>query len=187
MAKTLAADHLGTSPSEIEFDSTCPDCGRQHGAPRVPGADLNLSISHSGHRVGVVVSSGPAVGLDVEAEGRDPNDSLLSYVLNDVELDAIRDLSGPARKEAFLTYWTRKEAVMKATGLGLRLPLRDLVLSRPEEPARLLACHRDGPSPESTVITDLEPGAGYRAAVAVFSPEDVDIAERWWPPHSDAP
>lgn len=192
LAKTLIADRLGTTPADIEFDATCPDCGRQHGRPHLPGTALTFSISHSGQRIGVALTSGGAVGLDVEETSRNPQESLISYVLNDTELAALRDLSPTARSEAFLTYWTRKEAVMKATGLGLRLPLRDLVLSGPDQHPQLLVSEHDALSPETTSMADLGPGPGYRAAVAILGtgPIDatgtIDVTERWWTPRPDS-
>jgi 4'-phosphopantetheinyl transferase len=41
------------------------------------------------------------------------------------------------RVDGFLRYWTRKEAVLKATGDGLRVPMDELVVSAPEEAAEL--------------------------------------------------
>ncbi len=47
LAKTVAASRLDRRPEEIRFDATCEDCGKQHGPVRVPGAALQLSISHA--------------------------------------------------------------------------------------------------------------------------------------------
>lgn len=183
LAKTVAAEHLGVSPAEIHFDATCTGCGKQHGPVRVPDAELELSVSHSGERVGVAATSGAAVGLDVEAIGRNIEDSLIAYALNDTELATLPE-EEDARAEGFFTYWTRKEAVMKATGRGLRIPLRSLTLAKATEPARLLASDDPTLSPESTRMADLDPGSGYRAAVAVITTDEIDVTERWWTPPS---
>ncbi|WP_298177442.1 4'-phosphopantetheinyl transferase superfamily protein [Saccharomonospora sp.] len=183
LAKTVAADRLGLSPDAIHFDATCTDCGKQHGPVRVPDAELGLSISHAGDRVGVAATSGAAVGLDVEAVGRPVDDSLIAYALNSAE-HATLPSAPEARTQAFFTFWTRKEAVMKATGRGLRIPLRSLVLSKATEPARLLTSDDSALSPHTTRMADLDPGPGYRAAVAVITTDEIDITERWWSPAS---
>lgn len=200
LARTLAAEQLGGTPADIDFDASCPECGRQHGRPRVPGTSLELSISHSGDRIGVAVTTGCAVGLDVESTDRRAEDSLMSYVLNAAELDTVAHLPPHDRTLAFFTLWTRKEAVMKATGRGLRIPLRSITLSGPDQPPRLLAYEdsedtgRDDPgqrgangenptlTPESVRLADLDAGAGYRAAVAVLTAEEIEVTQRWWSP-----
>ncbi|MFF5991892.1 4'-phosphopantetheinyl transferase family protein [Prauserella flavalba] len=185
LAKTVAAEHLGIAPAEVEFDATCDDCGRQHGPPRVPGAKLALSISHSGERIGVALTGGAAVGLDVETATRKADDALLGYALNDTERAALEGLSEQERADAFFRYWTRKEAVMKATGRGLRIPLTSLTMAPPGEPARLTGSADPALSPAHTRMADLDPGDGYRAAVAVLTEltgEEMEVTQRWWSP-----
>jgi 4'-phosphopantetheinyl transferase len=182
LAKTVVADLLGVAATAVRLDASCPDCDKQHGRPRVPGAELALSISHSGERIGLAVTPGPDVGLDVEAGRHHTEDSLISYVLNDTELAALDRLEPSARGDAFLTYWTRKEAAMKATGRGLRIPLRSLTMSEPGIHARLLASADGTPAPESTRMADLDPGPGYRAAVAVLTADEIELTQRWWSP-----
>jgi 4'-phosphopantetheinyl transferase len=180
LAKTLAGRRLGLPAREVEFDATCTDCGRQHGPPRIPGAPLTLSISHSGNRVGVAVTGGEPVGLDVEGTGRHVDDGLIGYALNDAESSALDALPAEEKAEAFFTYWCRKEAVMKATGRGLRIPLRALTLSAPGQPAHLSASDEAALDPATTRLADLDPGPGYRAAVAVLTTGELAVTEHDW-------
>lgn len=180
LAKTVLAARLDVPISEIEFDAGCPDCAKQHGPPRLPGSGTELSISHSGDRVGLAVTAGAPVGLDVESRTRRAEESLLSYALNETELAELDGLDEDERAAQFFIHWTRKEAIMKATGRGLRIPLRGITLSGPGQPTRLVATEEDGLSPESTALTDLRPGAGYSAAVAVLGSAEVRLRERWW-------
>ncbi|MGW9309671.1 4'-phosphopantetheinyl transferase family protein [Saccharomonospora azurea] len=181
LAKNVAGHRLGLEPEKVHFDASCPDCDRQHGPVRVPGAALQLSISHAGDRVGVAATTGAPVGLDVESAQRNADDSLISYALSEAEQKSLpTDADGRAR--AFFTFWTRKEALMKATGRGLRIPLQSLTLSSADAPARLLVSDDASLSPETTKLADLDAGPGYRAAVAVLTSEEIDITERWWHP-----
>ncbi|WP_019815127.1 4'-phosphopantetheinyl transferase family protein [Saccharomonospora saliphila] len=189
LAKTVAAHRLGIAVDAVTFDATCDDCGKPHGPVRIPGAALALSISHAGDRVGVAVTDGAPVGLDVEATGRGAEHSLLDYALNEAEQAGLPAPGTAERAEAFYAFWTRKEAVMKATGRGLRIALRDLTLSPADQPARLLASTEEALSPETTRMADLDPGPGYRAAVAVLTGADageIDVTERWWSPEAVA-
>jgi 4'-phosphopantetheinyl transferase len=182
LAKTVAAEVLGRRPDSIEFDATCADCGKPHGIPRVPGAALALSISHSGEMIGVAVTAGTPVGLDVETATRRADDSLIEYALNARELAGLKDLGAEARASAFFTYWTRKEAVMKATGRGLKIPLQSITLAMHDEPARLLSSGDPALDPARTRLEDLAAAEGYRAAVALLTADDIEVTERWWRP-----
>jgi 4'-phosphopantetheinyl transferase len=75
----------------------------------------------------------------------------------------------------FFVHWTRKEAVLKSTGAGLRIPMTDVVLTAPGASPRLL--HYPGLTEPTTQLTDLRPGLDYVGAVAVLSPDPVVIEE----------
>lgn len=182
LAKTLVGDRLGIAPGAVEFDATCADCGRHHGPPRLPGSPVRFSISHSGDRVGIALTEGTPVGLDVETAGRRADDSLIDYALSPEERRTVHALPEDQRADAFFTYWTRKEAVMKATGRGLRIPLRSITLAPPDELAGLLSADEEALSPEGTRLADLTPGDGYRAAVALLTTEEVAVTEHHWQP-----
>ncbi|MGH3449418.1 MAG: 4'-phosphopantetheinyl transferase family protein [Haloechinothrix sp.] len=184
LAKTVIGGRLGVPASEVVFDATCEDCGKPHGRPTIScsAEPLELSISHSGDRVGLAVTAGAPVGLDVENADRDSIDGLVDYALNERERAAIDALGESARQDAFFVYWARKEALMKASGQGLRVPLRSLTLSDPGQPVRLVESGHPALRPDTTRLIDLNPGAGYRASLALLTGGPIDVAERWWTP-----
>lgn len=182
LAKHAVGQRLGLPASEVVLDATCADCGKPHGKPRVVGAEerLRLSISHSGQRVGIALAEGAPVGLDVEAT-RDANQELIGYALNDEELAALDGLSTADRSAAFFRYWSRKEALMKATGRGLKIPLRSITLAPPGQPPRLVSSGDPALAKAKTALADLDPGDGYAGAVAVLTADAVVVSENWWP------
>lgn len=182
LAKQLVAERLGGEVAAVHFDASCADCAKQHGPPRVPGAALALSISHAGDRVGVAITDGAAVGLDVETTSRKVEQSLIDYALNETERAALAGLPEQRRAAGFFAYWTRKEAAMKATGRGLRIPVRSLTFAPPDEPARLLASADAGLTPAGVRMADLDPGPGHRAALAVLGTGELRVAEHRWHP-----
>lgn len=180
LARTVLGRRLGIAPADVELDATCPDCGRPHGKPRVPDSDLELSISHAGDRVGLAVSSGTPVGLDVEATTRNSGDDLLRYVLSDAEYTTVAALPEADRADVFFTYWARKEAVMKATGLGLKIPLKSVTLTPPGQQPAVVGSAHDAVQPASTALVDLQCGPGYAAAVAALTPNGLAVTQQWW-------
>ncbi|GAB2663077.1 4'-phosphopantetheinyl transferase family protein [Kribbella swartbergensis] len=170
IVRRALSHRLSLPPASIRLDRTCPDCGQPHGKVRVDGAEL--SVTHSGDLVGVAISDRP-VGLDVEKV--DPGidvDGLAQVSLADVEIAALAGYDAGERVRAFTTYWTRKEAVVKATGEGIRAELRTVIVSRPDQPPRVVErTQNDG----SVRLIDLEPDAEYVAALATLSAEPAVV------------
>jgi len=174
LAKMAIADYSGQRPGDVSFDRTCRNCGRPHGKPALRGGRLELSVAHSGDLVAVAVAAAP-VGVDVEQlEGRtrplgrdgDP-DALARLTLADTERAALAAVPPPGRARAFLVAWTRKEAVTKATGDGLRAAFRDVIVAADHGRPRLVAWPYPQ-TPESVSLHDLDTEAGYVAALAVI-------------------
>ncbi|GAA3582788.1 4'-phosphopantetheinyl transferase superfamily protein [Amycolatopsis ultiminotia] len=182
LAKTLTAQRLGGEPESVRFDSTCADCGKPHGRPQVPGSDLVLSISHSGNLIGLAATDGVPVGLDVETSNRTADPSLVEYALSPEEQQAVAGLSDEERSAAFFVYWTRKEAVMKATGKGLKIPLQSITFSRYDAPAELVSAQDAALDPARTRLADLKAAEGHRAAVAALTTGALNVTEERWLP-----
>jgi 4'-phosphopantetheinyl transferase len=174
LAKIVLAGYAGRRPADISFDRTCGECGKPHGKPVVRGGDLQHSVAHSGDLVAVAVAGTP-VGVDVEQlDGRrrplggdgDPQ-ALARLVLADGERIALAAVRPSARARAFLVAWTRKEAVTKATGDGLRVSFSDVVIAGAPGAPRLVSWPYPQ-APQSVSMLDLDVESGYVAALAVI-------------------
>ncbi|MBJ7452036.1 MAG: 4'-phosphopantetheinyl transferase superfamily protein, partial [Blastococcus sp.] len=142
LARLLLGVHAGRPAERLRIDRSCPRCGAPHGKPCLPEVpDLHFSVSHSGGWVAVAVRRGAPVGVDVEQVGAWTVDELhdLARVVLAPEERAVLSRTPPgARAAAFATYWTRKEAAVKATGTGLLAPLPELVVTPPATPPRVV-------------------------------------------------
>jgi 4'-phosphopantetheinyl transferase len=156
-------------PAGVAVDRECEHCGGQHGRPRLPGTGLEASITHSGDVVAVALTGGAPVGVDVEAIGAGAYEPLLARVCTPAELPHVRT----ARD--FYTVWTRKEAVLKAAGTGLRTPMGQVTVTPPGQPPAVLEL--DGTEP-ACALADIEAGAGYAAAAAVLTAAAVTFDVR---------
>jgi 4'-phosphopantetheinyl transferase len=95
------------------------------GKPRLtePQDALQFNLAHTSDLLLVAVSANRAVGIDVESIHPVQNlDGLVSRTFSSNERAAFRKLPRSQRLEAFFATWTRKEAYMKARGLGFGLP-----------------------------------------------------------------
>jgi 4'-phosphopantetheinyl transferase len=179
LARMALASYLDRDPVELLLGARCRRCGSgEHGKPMVLDSELEFSLSHSGDCVALAVARGASVGIDVEGleRGRDHSD-LVPFVLSPEEQNAVLALPAEARPAALIRSWSRKEAVLKAVGYGLTLPLSDLTVAGPNEAARVLAWP-DGPEdPAAFYLEDLHPGPGYASCVALVE-WDGHVVER---------
>jgi 4'-phosphopantetheinyl transferase len=143
---------LDRPPASFALDRTCR-CGKQHGKPRLPGGP-EFSLTHAGDLVGVAVHDAP-VGLDVEQVR--PMGDLAGVAAHACSPDEpVPDADG------FFRLWTRKEALLKTTGLGLSGPMSGITLDGPRVAAWTGEGAPDGPA----WVVDLSPRPGHPAAVA---------------------
>ncbi|WP_030173000.1 4'-phosphopantetheinyl transferase family protein [Spirillospora albida] len=174
LARSVLADRTGLAPDRIRFTTDCPLCAGTHGKPRLPGHDLDFSLSHSGDRVVLVLVEGAEVGVDVERESDRDIVRLAEMVLTEPEREAL--FAMPDRRRGFHTYWSRKEALLKATGHGLAAPMTAIHVSPPDAPAEVLAWHGEAAAAEVR-LADLTPGPGYAASAAVLTSRPLKITE----------
>jgi 4'-phosphopantetheinyl transferase len=174
LARTVLAEATGRPPQDLHFTTGCPHCGDAHGKPRLPGSGLDFSLSHSGDRVLLVLVEGAEVGADVEQESDRDVDSLSRMVLTAAEAEVLRTMAD--RKRGFHAYWSRKEALLKATGHGLAAPMTAIHVSGPDEPPEVVAW--EGEAAVSPVrLADLDAGPGYAASAAVLTDRPLRLAE----------
>ncbi|WP_250627212.1 4'-phosphopantetheinyl transferase family protein [Pinirhizobacter soli] len=92
------------------------------GQPMLPGTGLATSLSHTGHFIAIAIAMAATVGLDIE---RDPPrrklQALAPSICTPREHAAVMALAIDTREDALLALWTRKEALLKAYGTGLRM------------------------------------------------------------------
>ncbi len=153
---------------EVAIRRTCKICGGDgHGKPALHDLDpeFTFSLAYAGARVGIVVARVP-VGLDVAVMG-EADDASRAEALAPSESALLAARPAPERPHAVARTWVRKEALLKATGDGLSVPLADLVVTGPDtEPALLI--WSGGPDPKNVQIVDLNPGAGHVGSLALL-------------------
>jgi phosphopantetheinyl transferase len=121
--RRLLARYLSTDPAAIRFGrSRCCQCGSsEHGRPNIewPPTELSHNLSRSGDHWLLAVGVGSQVGVDIECHRDIELDRMAEACLTESERGYLKDQPDELRRQVFFRCWTRKEAVLKACGVGL--------------------------------------------------------------------
>ena len=151
---------LGIAPHLIRIAAD------EHGKPLLrDDPELTFNLSHSNGLALLATMRGGAIGCDIE--WRNPElawPRVAERLFAPVEFDALTALPPEQWITGFYNCWTRKEAYVKALGLGLSHPLDSFTVSvAPGEPARFTS---DEPG---WSLASFEPAPGYQAALVTWA------------------
>jgi 4'-phosphopantetheinyl transferase len=139
----------------------------KHGKPQLDAdvAAPDFNLTHSAHLAVVAVSYGGPIGVDIEqARPRFPIGPLLPYVLAQRERRAFEALEDADKPNAFYRTWVRKEAYLKARGVGLAAPMHMLDLSDHTSETGFATCGRNRPTGDGWLIHDIAMAAPWHLA-----------------------
>ena len=121
IVRAVAAYHFGVEPADVELGTD------DRGKPRLVGAPtpFAFNLSDADDHIAVAFALGCEVGVDIERADRRTTEPLrfARRVLSDAERSALDGLDDDAFQRGLIRCWTRKEAVLKASGHGLRREL----------------------------------------------------------------
>ena len=109
MLRQLLGTYLGVVSQSVSYEFG------SNGKPFVAGCSFNTS--HAGSLGVVAITQDRAIGVDIEDVTAEHDPSLLLPALTPEEQRALA--GGEAMVESILAIWTRKEALVKAIGVGL--------------------------------------------------------------------
>jgi 4'-phosphopantetheinyl transferase len=161
---------LDTRPSSLVF------AAGTHGKPHLalPGFanPPRFNLSHSGDVVVLAVAP-DEIGVDVEGRREIPRaERLACRFFSEDESRVVHGLDGAARDHAFLRIWTQKEAYLKATGIGVGVPLCEVETEPdPESPPRLVSVAGDSSEAARWTLFEAEiPDAVCTVAILAPNP-----------------
>jgi len=179
MLRILLGRYLDTAPERLRFDYN------EHGKPSLndPKMPLSFNVSHSG-KIGLfAITWNRDIGVDVEHQKPgSPNDrmDIARRFFSVAEYDSLATVPDLLRREAFYQCWTRKEAFVKAKGVGMSLPLSSFDVSvGPDAPPALLATRWNPSEVNRWTIHALDPGSDYAGSLAVQG-TDLQVACWQW-------
>jgi len=164
--RKLLGQYLGIKPAELRF--AYGDYGKPHLALDQP-AIMKFNLAHAGGLAVYAFTRLGEIGVDLERiKPEFGGDDIARRFFSPAEVDSFDRLPADARALAFFNCWTRKEAFIKAKGLGLSLPLDQFdVTLAPDQEASLLRTRWDEGEAARWSLRALEIGVGYVGAVAL--------------------
>lgn len=148
---------------------------------RGPRQRPEFNLSHAGDFALVALSSRFPVGVDIEAARALPDlESLAGMVFSPRELLHWRTQPAARKLDAFYRTWTRKEAIVKATGAGLGVPLPSINVTAAAAQKLAVAEYPARADSADWTLRDIRVAPGYVAALAVLGHAGSSIRVRHW-------
>ncbi|HUJ60959.1 MAG TPA: 4'-phosphopantetheinyl transferase superfamily protein [Kofleriaceae bacterium] len=147
LVRAIVARYTGGAPRDLVFARS------PRGKPRLVGSGLELNLSHADD-VALLAIAHVRVGVDIERLDAPIDPARLAHLV------LAPDEAAQRERTAFLRIWTRKEACLKANGVGL---LDDLT-------AVSVMADRVELCGDVVYVQDLAMGAAHAAALATAAP-----------------
>lgn len=177
--RVLLGSYLGTEPRTVTL------VANPWGKPGLASAHfLRFNMSHAGTLALIAVTRDLEIGVDVERlRPLDDLEQLVRRYFTPEEGGVVLRAPDESRVALFFECWTRKEALLKAWGRGMSLPLEKVDAALGFAPgARLPDDVNPGIEAGGWSIHRLAPAAGYVGAMAIAAPRARIEQWRWQGP-----
>lgn len=167
LLRVILSRYLNVEPARVEFKYN--PRGKPVLAHPFESSGIHFNLSHSDAMALFAVTTVGPVGIDVERLRLDIDfGGLVTLFCSPREYELFQNLASWEKQHAFFNLWTRKEAFLKATGVGITQILNQVeVTFRPGEAARLIAVSGDPKKASRWKLHPLDPASNFAAAVAI--------------------
>lgn len=163
--RILLARYLALSPNSVAF--IYQQCGKPILVENINQLDLQFNLSHSGELILYAFTRGRELGIDLEYQRYLPDmKELVSKHFSQAEYLQWSKLPTSQQEETFYLWWTRKEAFLKAKGVGLLQSLNSIEVCT-EANVEVRSEYGGGTSEEVWSCASLIPLSGYWASLFV--------------------
>lgn len=129
----------------------------KNGKPFIQNLPVNFNISHSGDLIGIAISESSAIGIDVQVI-KNYSEGVTKRVFSSEEAGQYN--SSSEKPAFFFDTWSKKEACVKATGVGIKTGFKSFSVT--EKIIKL--------DEKELHIHKVEIKKGYSSAIAVNHP-----------------
>ena len=177
--REILGKYLQAKPATLRI--SCSTNGKPALAAEFASAGIHFNLAHSEDLALVAVTRVGAIGVDVECiRPVKEMDELVARFFSARETVLFQRLRPDEKAAAFFNLWTRKEALLKATGEGITRSLSLVEVSfLPGKPARLLAIAGDASKAAEWAVCELSPATGFVGALAIKAENLTVQCGRW--------
>lgn len=182
LLRAIIARYLDREPRTFAFQYS--PSGKPSLRDVTESGDLHFNVSHADGVALYAITRGRAIGVDIERVRADmANERIAARFFSPREVATLRSLRPDLQSEAFFTCWTRKEAFVKARGVGITAGLDQFDVSlAPDEPAAILANRDASEAHRPWSLYHLAPCPGYVGAVAAEGERHLLSYWQWQEP-----
>ncbi|WP_096716431.1 4'-phosphopantetheinyl transferase family protein [Paraburkholderia acidicola] len=164
MLRALLAARTGESAEALQFETNA------HGKPSLRDyPTLAFNVSHSGSQALIALSAQRTIGVDIEKL-----DAALDWrEISEVALSAdehtqVESMPDDLQPQMFMRCWTAKEALLKATGLGIAVAdvLRATTVDPRSEDVQCLQVRSLERAPQPLCFRWIDGATGYVCCIA---------------------
>jgi 4'-phosphopantetheinyl transferase len=178
--REILANYLEIKPSGLRF--VYNEFGKPSLEVSQETGSLSFNLTHSGELVLIAVAIDRDVGVDIEfIDNSVPFEEVAKRVLSVNEIAVLEALPESLRRAGFFNCWARKEAYVKAQGMGLSIPLNSFDVSLVQGEAVTYVESANSSDTSNWKIENLKIDSRYAAAVAAAG-QDWKVAQSNWRP-----
>ncbi|WP_289039706.1 4'-phosphopantetheinyl transferase superfamily protein [uncultured Zobellia sp.] len=163
LLRVLSRGYLQINSAQINFSYN--EFGKPYYSHSTP---LRFNVSHSGDSIVIAFTNTGEVGVDVE---RIKNDFKVAKIaegfFSSDEISSLLAFPEEKRAQVFFNCWTRKEAFIKAKGVGLSFDLTSFSVSIADEAPELLRTQWDSKEKNTWKLFSFDNFMGYCMALCV--------------------
>jgi 4'-phosphopantetheinyl transferase len=165
--RQILGNYLNTEPAQLEFGYQV--WGKPYLSGRFETSGIRFNFSHSRSMALFAFAHEREVGIDLEFIQYQPDlDRIASKYFSPNEYELLKGLPRGQEVRAFFACWTRREAYLKALGVGLTYPTDGFDVSMaPGETPDVLRVQDNPYESARWRLEALYPAPGYAAALAV--------------------
>ena len=177
MLRRVLGLYLHLPPHQVEL------LYNAHGKPLLAddiSTPLQFNMSDSGELAALAVGTGQPLGIDIEQLRPLPDwDALAINVFSESELNQLSQAAATSRTEVFFRLWTRREAISKAEGVGLRQLSAQLLVDDLEERSPPVSSSETVPRLQDNIVHELILPDGYVGALVTHQ-KRIEISYINW-------
>ena len=166
-------------PQMLRFDTN--RFGKPYLFHTLLSPNLRFNLSHTQDHALLAITIGYEVGVDIEyIKPLSDIDMIAQQYFSHSERESLLTLADHDKMHAFYTCWSRKEAFIKALGLGLALPLDHFTVSLvPEDTAKIIHVVHNQSALQRWFLYDLPPIPHCATALATRGKIHTLICKSW--------